>query len=213
SIYTRIKLPYFFSYVESQLVGQYGADVVRAGGLHVTTTIDPRLEVLAERATRSVLLHREDPSAALVAIDPATGAVKAMAVDVPSGRRLVFNLASQGHRTAGSAFKPFVLATAMQQGISPYATFSGPPSLTIPDRRCYTSNEPWDVHNFADESAGTMDLLSATAHSVNTIFAQLVMRVGPNRVVAVAHRMGITSPLLPVCSITLGSQPVSPLEM
>ena len=101
----------------------------------------------------------------------------------------------------------------MEQGVSPYATFSGPPQLSIPDQRCYTNDQPWDVHNFADESAGTMDLLDATAHSVNTIFAQLVTRVGPDQVVATAHRMGITSKLLPVCSITLGTQPVSPLEM
>jgi len=213
SIYTKIKLPYFFGYVESQLVKEYGADTVRAGGLRVTTTIDPRLEVLAERATRSILLHKYDPSAALVAIDPRTGAVKAMAVDVPSGRRLEFNLASQGHRTAGSSFKPFVLATAMAQGISIHAVFDGPPELTIPDKQCYTNNQPWTVHNFADESAGTMDLLDATAHSVNTIFAQLALRVGPANVVRIAHRMGITSPLLPVCSIPLGSNAVSPLEM
>jgi penicillin-binding protein 1A len=213
TIYTRIRLPYFFSYVESQLVKQYGADAVRAGGLRVRTTIEPRLQALAERAQKDVLLHRDDPSSALVAIDPRNGDVKAMAVDVPDGRRLQFNLASQGHRTAGSAFKPFVLATAMTQGVSLYSSFSGPSSLTIPDRRCEGVNGPWDVHNFADESSGTMDLVNATAHSVNTIFAQLVTRVGPENVVTTAHRMGIRSRLLPVCSITLGSQPVSPLEM
>src|SRR5207249_7004614 len=135
-------------------------------------TLDPRLQFLAERAQRDVLLHRKDPSSALVAIDPATGNVKAMAVDVPSGQRLQFNLASQGHRTAGSAFKPFTLAAAMAQGISLYETFNGPSALTIPDRRCYTNNGPWDVHNNADDSAGSMDLLDATAQSVNTIFAQ-----------------------------------------
>jgi penicillin-binding protein 1A len=213
SIYTTIRLPYFFSYVENQLVAHYGADTVRAGGLRVTTTIDPQLQALGERAQKDVLRERSDPSSALVAIDPATGHVKAMAVDVPSGRRLEFNLAAQGRRTAGSSFKPFVLATAMAQGVSPYATYSGPSAMTIDDPRCETNGKPWDVHNYADESGGTMNLISATAHSVNTIFAQLVTRVGPDQVVATAHRMGITSPLQPVCSITLGSQPVSPLEM
>src|SRR5439155_15743598 len=72
---------------------------------------------------------------------------------------------------------------------------------------------PWQVHNSADEAAGTMDLLSATAGSVNTIFAQLVLSVGPDSVVDVAHRMGIKSDLQAVCSITLGSQAVTPLEM
>jgi penicillin-binding protein 1A len=106
-----------------------------------------------------------------------------------------------------------VLATAILHGISLYSSFSGPPSLIIPDRRCYGPQGPWDVHNYADESAGYMNLLSATANSVNTIFAQLVAKVGPQNVVPVAHRMGITTPLQPVCSITLGTQPVNPLEM
>src|SRR5207244_3741659 len=128
-------------------------------------------------------------------------------------RRLQFNLAVQAHRQAGSAFKPFLLSAAMEQGISPYASFDGPPQLTIDDPRCYTNGQPWNVHNFADESAGTMDLLHATAHSVNTIFAQLVTAVGPDKVVRMAHRFGIQSALKPVCSITLGTQAVSPLEM
>ena len=83
----------------------------------------------------------------------------------------------------------------------------------IDDPRCFTNGQPWDVHNYADESAGSMNLLDATAHSVNTIYAQLSVDVGPKNVVKVAHRLGITSPLLPVCSITLGTQGVSPLEM
>ena len=72
---------------------------------------------------------------------------------------------------------------------------------------------PWNVHNYADESGGYMNLLEATANSVNTIFAQLVDIVGPDNVVATAHRMGITTPLQSVCSITLGTQAVNPLEM
>jgi penicillin-binding protein 1A len=212
-LYTRIRQPYFFSYVEQQLIDQYGPERVETGGLRVRTTIDPKLQSAARLAMKSVLKEKTDPSAALVAIDPRSGAIKAMEVDVPSGEHLQFNLAAQGHRQAGSAFKPFVLATAVKQGISLSSTFSGPPELTIPDERCYTGYEPWDVHNFADESAGTMDLRNAIAHSVNTIFAQLVLEVGPENVVQTAHAMGIVSPLQAVCSITLGTQPVSPLEM
>jgi len=132
---------------------------------------------------------------------------------VPDGRPMKFNLATQSTRTAGSSFKPFVLATAVLQGISLYSSFSGPPSLIIPDHSCDGPQGPWDVHNYADENGGYMNLLNATANSVNTIFAQLVAKVGPANVVPVAHRMGITTPLLPVCSITLGTQPVNPLEM
>ena len=132
---------------------------------------------------------------------------------LPDGRTLKFNLASQSGRTAGSAFKPFTLATAINQGISLYTGLSGPSSLTITDPKCSTNGVPWTVHNYADESGGYMNLLDATAHSVNTIFGQLVDIVGPDQVAITAHKMGITSRLRGYCSITLGSQAVNPLEM
>jgi penicillin-binding protein 1A len=101
----------------------------------------------------------------------------------------------------------------MESGISLGSVWHGPSSLTIPDERCRTGTQPWTVHNFADERAGTMTLRDATAHSVNTIFAQVALKTGLAHVVDVAHRMGIRSPLVPVCSLTLGPEGVSPLEM
>jgi len=214
TLYKTIHEPYFFGYVDQQLVAQYGQRLVEGGGLRVSTTIDPRLQRLADGAIRGVLRQKDDPASALVAIDPRNGKVRAMAVYVPSGERLQFNLASQGHRQAGSAFKPFTLAAALEHGISLYSYYNGPPELTITDRRCMTGfNQYWDVHNNADEAAGTMNLIDATANSVNTIFAQLVTQVGPPAVVRMAHRLGIQSVLKPYCSITLGTQAVSPLEM
>jgi penicillin-binding protein 1A len=136
-----------------------------------------------------------------------------MATLVPGRKQPVFNLASQAHRQAGSAFKTFTLTAAIEDGISLDSVWTGPPTLTIPDPRCMNANGPWQVHNYADEAAGTMPLVDAIAHSVNTIFAQVVVKVGPDEVVRVAHRMGIRSHLKPVCSITLGSQAVTPLEM
>jgi penicillin-binding protein 1A len=164
-------------------------------------------------AIRAHLKERTDPAASLVAIDPWSGAVKAMVNYLPDGRKLDFNLATQSGRQAGSSFKPFVLATALNQGYSLYTYFSGPSSITIPDPKCGTNGVLWTPHNYADESGGTMNLIDATAHSVNTIFAQLVDKVGPSNVIPVAHRMGITTKLQSVCSITLGTQPVNPLEM
>ncbi len=205
--------PNFFGWAEKQLVRRYDARGVAAGGLQIRTTLDMRMQNAAQAAIASVLKEKTDPSAALVAIDPRTGAVRAMLGYVPDGRKLQFNLATQSGRTAGSAFKPFVLATAAQQGISLYSGFSGPSQLTIPDPQCAFNGVPWTVHNFADESGGYMNLISATAHSVNTIFAQLAVKVGPPKVVAMAHKMGITTRLQPVCSITLGTQAVNPLEM
>jgi penicillin-binding protein 1A len=213
SLYARQQHPNFFGWAEQELVRKYGARLVAAGGLRVRTTLDPGMQLQAQSAVEDVLRRTTDPAAALVAVDPRTGAVRAMIGYAPDGRKMKFNLATQSTRTAGSAFKPFVLATAVLHGISLYSSFSGPPSIVIPDRSCYGPQGPWDVHNYGDESAGYMNLLSATANSVNTIFAQLVAKVGPWNVVPVAHRMGITTQLRPVCSITLGTQAVNPLEM
>jgi penicillin-binding protein 1A len=135
---------------------------------------------------------------------------------LPSGRRMQFNLATQAHRSTGSSFKPITLATALSEGDSLYSTFYGPPELFITDPQCATNNGPWDVHNYADEAAGTMNLLDATANSVNTIFAQLVAKVGVRNVQAMAHRLGITSSganFRAVCAMTLGSVGFTPLEM
>jgi len=212
-LYSLIREPPFFSYVEDELVDRLGATRVQRGGLRVRTTLDSRLQRLSAIAIRNVLRSKNDPAAALVAIDPGSGEIRAMASYVPGAQRLQFNLATQARRQAGSAFKPFVLATALAQGISPYSHWTGPPELVIEDPKCYYRGQPWDVHNFADESAGSMNLLDATAHSVNTIYAQVSDYVGPDNVVKTAHRLGITSPLQPVCSITLGTEGVSPLEM
>jgi penicillin-binding protein 1A len=212
-LYSQIKEPPFFAYVHDELIAELGANRVQEGGLRVRTTLDAQLQHLGGVAIQGVLRSQTDPAAALVAIDPGTGAIKAMVSYLPSGEPLQFNLAAQSHRQAGSAFKPFVLATALGQRVSPYSYWNGPPELVINDPRCFTNGRPWDVHNYADESAGSMNLLDATANSVNTIYAQLSVDVGPANVVSVARRLGITSPLLPVCSITLGTQGVSPLEM
>jgi penicillin-binding protein 1A len=129
-----------------------------------------------------------------------------------------FNLATQAHRSTGSSFKPITLSTALSEGVSLYSTFYGPPELFITDPQCATNNGPWDVHNYADEAAGTMNLLDATANSVNTIFAQLIAKAGVRNVVAMARRLGITEPVgsqyfKEVCAITLGSVGFTPLEM
>jgi penicillin-binding protein 1A len=213
TLYSAQRHPNFFGWATNQLVRRFGARRVEAGGLQVRTTLDPRMQYAARAAAASVLREKTDPAAALVAIDPRTGAVKAMVSYLPDGRTLKFNLASQSGRTAGSSFKPFTLATAIDQGASVYSAFSGPSQLTITDPKCSFNGVPWTVHNYADESGGYMNLLDATAHSVNTIFAQLVDIVGPANVAATAHAMGITTPLQSVCSITLGTQAVNPLEM
>ncbi len=121
-IYTQIKEPYFFSYVRDQLEQKYGANTVAEGGLKVYTTIDPRLQRLARHAIRDVLPYKTDPAAAIVSIQPGTGAIRAMtAVVRTKGNQ--FNLVAQSARQAGSTFKTFVLASAIEQGVDPDTTY------------------------------------------------------------------------------------------
>jgi penicillin-binding protein 1A len=215
-LYTRQQQHNFFDWASQQLANRYGQAQVERGGLKVTTTLDPRLQSLALQAARTVLHTSTDPATAIVAIDPSTGAVKAMVNYLPNGKRLQFNFATMAHRSTGSAFKPITLATALNEGASLYSSFYGPPELYITDPQCRTNNGYWDVHNSGDESAGTMNLLGATANSVNTIFAQLVAKAGVRSVMQTAHSMGITSTgrdFMPVCAITLGSVGFTPLEL
>jgi penicillin-binding protein 1A len=219
-LYSQLHQPNFFGWATQQLANlpHFGQREVELGGLKVRTTLDTRLQGLAYHAVTSVLHTRTDPAAALVAIDPRTGAVKAMVDYLPSGRRMQFNFATQAHRSTGSSFKPITLATALSEGDSLSSTFYGPPEIFITDPQCATgpNSGPWDVHNFADESAGTMNLIDATANSVNTIFAQLVAKVGVRNVKLMAHRLGITSSgnnFKTVCAMTLGSVGFTPLEM
>ena len=215
-LYSELHQPNFFGWATQQLGNRFGRRQVELGGLKVRTTLDTRLEGLALHAVASVLHTSTDPAAAVVAIDPQTGDVKAMVDYLPSGRRMQFNLATQGGRSTGSAFKPITLATALSEGVSLYSTFYGPPQLNIIDPQCATNGGPWQVHNYADEAAGTMNLIDATANSVNTIFAQLIAKVGVRNVMAMAHRLGITSRgnnFRPACAITLGAVAFTPLEL
>jgi penicillin-binding protein 1A len=211
--YETTQFGYFTSYVSQALQGDFGTAEVFSGGLRVTTTLDTAYQRAAEKAVADHLSAKGDPDVAVVAIDPATGEIRAM-VGGKNFAKVKLNAATQGHRQTGSAFKPFTLSAAMEQRISPKSVWNGPSSIDITDPRCKDPDgTDWQPHNYADESGGTMNLIEATAHSVNTIFAQLVVAVGPDAVVDVAHRMGIQSDLQPVCSITLGTQIVTPLEM
>ncbi len=203
---TRGPAPYFVNYVKDQLVEKYGAGRVFGGGLRVTTTIDLKLQEQARAAIKSVLRNPDGPAAALVAIDPSTGAVKAM-FGGRNFRESQFNLATQAERQPGSAFKPIVLATAMREGISPLTEIeSKPVSIDAGDRI-------WRVTNYDDTYLGRVSLARALVSSDNSVYAQLTDLVGPKAIVETAHALGIRSPLEAYFSIGLGSVAVNPLEM
>jgi len=200
--------PYFGEYVKQQLIANrdLGPKRVYGEGLRVYTTIDLKLQKAAQQAIKKWLPDPNGPAAALVSIDPDTGAVLAM-VGGRNFHQSQFNLAVQGERQPGSSFKPFVLAAALQEGISPQTTFkSGPVSI-------FLGNKYWHVHNYEGESLGVIDLTKALAASDNTVFAQLTKVVGPGNVVRAAHELGITRPLQSYFAIGLGAEPVSPLDM
>ncbi|MGZ4149422.1 MAG: transglycosylase domain-containing protein [Actinomycetota bacterium] len=208
---------YFVDYTRQYLIHKYGEARVYGGGLRVTTSLDLKLQKAAEAAiARELPDPVHDPAAALVSIDPRTGQIVAMA----GGRdwsKSKFNYATmQGGsgRQSGSAFKAFTLAAAMQNGYDLNAYWNGPSTITIP--QCPDSTQPdgyWHVVNAGDGEAGTFTLAGATAHSVNTIFAQVIAQLGPDKVVAMAHALGIRSSLPETCAITVGSVAVNPLEM
>ncbi|MFI5028651.1 MAG: transglycosylase domain-containing protein, partial [Solirubrobacterales bacterium] len=202
--------PYFFDYVENKLIEAYGVNTVRKGGLEVHTTIEPKLQDVGLAATRSTLPYLTDPSSAFVSIDPRNGDIRAM-VTSSSYASSQFNLAAQGHRQPGSTFKAFVLTTAIKQGIDPYTTYytSKPLDLNLPKWG------HWEVHTADEGYLGTINLKQATIASDNTVFAQLDLDVGPERVAETAKSMGITSPLDGIPAEGIGGLRVgvSPLEM
>jgi penicillin-binding protein 1A len=202
--------PFFFDYVENELIERYGADAVRNGGMRVYTTIEPRLQRIGLDAMHSALPYSTDPSSAMVSIDPSNGEIKAM-VSSTSYAQSQFNLAAQGHRQPGSTFKTFVLTTAIKQGIDPYTTYyvSKPLDLDLPKWG------HWEVHTADEGYLGRVNLQQATVASDNTVFAQLDLDVGPERVAATARSMGIVSPLDGIPAEGIGGLRVgvSPLEM
>ncbi len=193
------------------------------GGVRVATTLDPGWQAAAEQAVSATLTSPRDPSAAVVAIDPATGGVRALVggrvgggdgPGLPGPAREAFsrfNLATDGRRQPGSAFKELVLATALARGHTLDETFDGSRRVVVPPRP--GEPRPYPVRNYDDRDYGELTLREATASSVNVVYAQLLSQVGPEAVVETAHAAGITSPLRPLRSLALGAQEVSVLEM
>ena len=193
-------------------------------GWKIHTTLDMDLQHAAEDAIDSELNLPEDPQAALVSMSP-RGQVMAMVGrrgDYDNIRKARgFNYATDyPGRQPGSSFKPFTLLTAIEENISPESRFSGRSPITIEDDRCDNNGEDWEPENYGGSSYGTIDLDQATTNSVNTVFAQLIVEVGPSKVadlLADFHfdREGTVGEreIAPVCSLSLGSLVVTPLEM
>jgi penicillin-binding protein 1A len=200
--------PYFSSWVEQQLVDRYGTGATFGGGLRIRTGLDLDLQNAAEQAIASHLAG-VGPSAALVALDNKTGAVRAM-VGGPDFDKQPFNLATQGHRQPGSAFKPFTLVAALEKGISPGQTFASQMKKIPGPQGVFT------VHNYNDRYSGVISLASATTVSDNSVYAEVGYKlVGTRAVARAAEQMGIRTHLSRNPAMVLGGlqKGVTPLEM
>ncbi|HEX3542290.1 MAG TPA: transglycosylase domain-containing protein [Acidimicrobiales bacterium] len=232
--------PWFVDYVKRYLIARFGEDRVLRGGLRVETSLDPRLQGEADAAVAATLNGTVDPvDMAMVVVDPNTGLVKAMvggrdftasqvnaalgscpptSQPAPANQPICIDGGGSG-RQPGSAFKPFTLAKAFEESIDPNTYFSGPSTYTYPLGTCLGAN--CTVHNVESGGYGSISLRDATAYSVNTVFAQLIEKVGVVQTAELAHRLGLTmiNPKGRTTngfygpSLTLGSADVSPLDM
>jgi penicillin-binding protein 1A len=213
---------YFLAAVRSQLYRAYGRQAVDGGGLRVYTTLDPTLQSEAYSTvygTSASALHPDkgDPSGAVVSIDD-QGHVLAMVGGQNYGRssvNLALGAAGGGTgRQAGSTFKAFMLAAVVQAGYSVNSVIPSPGQITIPDGN--GPGAPWKVTNYEGEApAPALSLVDATAKSVNTVYAQVVEKLGADKLDAMAEEMGIPRSALPhpYLSQVLGTADVSPLDM
>ncbi|MGI8493279.1 MAG: transglycosylase domain-containing protein, partial [Acidimicrobiales bacterium] len=213
---------YFLDAVRQQLIATYGEPVVDGGGLRVYTTLDQGVQAKAYDAVYGPgrdALHpeRTDPSGAMVSI-AANGEVKALVGGQDhnvSQVNLALGTAGGGSgRQAGSTFKAFMLAEVIKEGYSAESTFPAPPSVVIPHGN--SNGGPWKVTNFEHEAGSpAMSLVDATANSVNTVYAQVVDRIGAQKLDQMAFALGIKPSELPGAypSSVLGTADVSPLEM
>jgi penicillin-binding protein 1A len=210
--YSERKEGFFFEYVRQLLIERYGAKTVEQGGLKVYTTLDLRMQHLARKAIAEVLDEPGDPAAAIVTIDPRNGDIEAMA-ESESYQQSQYNLAADGHRQPGSTFKAIDLADALSRGIDPYTTYYYSHTL----EPGWLAAEPkYKVETFEGVSEDkSMNLVTATLKSDNTVYAQLAADLGEETITHTAYEMGVKEHLLGNPAQALGGLEVgvTPLEM
>jgi penicillin-binding protein 1A len=201
---------FFFDYVTDELIKRYGVKRVRSGGLRVTTTIDLDLQAKARKAIADNLSFSGAPSSAIVSIDPKNGYIRAMASSAKYSSSQ-YNLAADGKRQPGSAFKIMALVAAVRQGINPAAA-----SYTSGAINLGPKYENVQINCYGGRcSGGSKNLVAGTLSSDNTVYIRLALDLGPKKVKKAAEDLGITSSLQGYPSETLGGleKCCSPLEM
>jgi penicillin-binding protein 1A len=214
---------YFVEYVKQQLERTYGYERVYRGGLIVETTLDPAMQRGAEAAVKNCLARYttlpgaavyedKQAQAALIAIQPSTGYIKAMVGGRDFGESN-FNRTVQARRQPGSAFKPFIWAVALEKGFTVGDTFDDFP-FYYPYRDPGTGEQvEWCPENFEEEYFGVSTLRQALVRSQNVVAVRLLTQTGLGPVIRLAHRAGIASFIDRNYSIALGTAVVTPLEL
>ena len=194
----KITAPYFSTFILSQLLEEYGANIVYKGGLKIYTTLDLEMQNFAEKALQESVYE-----GAIIAIEPQTGYIKAM-VGGKDFEKSKFNRATQAYRQPGSAFKPFIYLTALDNGFTPSNIIEDSP---------VTFENGWSPKNYEKEFRGPVTLREAFELSINVVGVKLLEQVGVNKVINYAHKAGIKSELRSDLSLALGTSEITPLEI
>jgi len=202
----QVESPYFTTYVQKELPKYVSADVLSSGGLVVETTLNPTWQKAAEEAVAKTLRNQgrweNFKEAAMVAIDPRNGEIKAMVGGKDFGKNQ-FNRVTQAQRQPGSTFKGFVYATAIASGKSPYATYEDAPFVV----------DGYEPKNYSESFRGSMTMRDALTRSTNIVAVKVLIDIGFTPTIKLAHDMGIKSELRPTYSLALGSNEVNLLEL
>lgn len=205
---------YFIDYVTQQMIEKYGADAVYQEGLKIYTTLDKDMQQAAEAAMQNLPNYSTDgsgnkqPQGALVAIEPSTGYIKAMV----GGRGTdQFNRATMAERQPGSAFKPFVFAAALENGLTP--------SSTVEDKPINIGG--WQPQNYSRSFSGTVTMRYVAENSLNVPTVRIAQEVGMDKIIYLAEKMGISTFVKEGAAndmnyaVTIGgmTKGVTPLEM
>lgn len=209
------KAPYFVAYVRDQLLDRFGSNLLYNGGLKIYTTIDLDMQQYAEEAMASAPIFIDYPAdkfpdmnGSLICLDPKNGHIKAM-YGGRSFEKSQFNRVTQAYRQAGSAFKPFVYATALEEGMLPTDTIlDGFISYTNPWTKAV-----WAPKNYDRKFHGRVTLLKAICRSFNIPPVRLIDKLTPAKVIRFTKKLGITSMMEPNLSLALGSGQFTPLEI
>lgn len=202
--------PYFTEWVRQQLVDRFGAGRTFFGGLEVKTSLDLEVQAAAEEAVTSTL-GGIGPTASVVVLNNKDATVDAM-VAGPDFDTAPFNLATQGYRQPGSTVKPFILTTALEQGISPYTVYESAPQLFTFGKR---GKELFPVSNYGDSYSGSSTLYDATTNSDNSVYAQVGLesiKGGPRAIARTIHKMGVSDKIRTNPAMVLGTSEVTPME-